>query len=231
MSSLQLHPPPPLPPHEPPPLDARVWMPPFLFLLQMFAHSYADAPDPTLRKKYYQLLTDLHVALPDARWQMWYARSLDTLPVQAFLVDRHAVADWVHRLRSEVHLQLGWQPVSFSEHQEAFYRAFRPAPVRERIEATQHSMHFVLAAGLAVLLVLVYFLAPPLPAAAAAAVGPASTMQLLHQQQQVVQSAITDLAHETATTARDVFAAIVDTNNTATTPSDDVTTTNPCQIN
>lgn len=160
MSATDLHPPPAPGPHIPEPLDVRVWMPPFLFLLQMTAHSYADAPTPTLRKKYYQILTDLRLTLPDVRWQAWFAQALDEIPVSAFLLDRQAVFDWVYRVRCRVHQQLRWPPIGYAEHHDAFYRAFRPKPVQEDLTAAHHRMVFMVVAAVLAVFGIVY-LSPP----------------------------------------------------------------------
>lgn len=168
---MELHPPPPAERHAPPPLDARVWMPHFLFSLQSFAHSYADTPDAVLRKKYYQLLTDLPLALPDARWQAWFAHLIATeLPVQAFLVDRDALDDWVFRVRCRVGEELNWPHVTFAQHQNAFYQRFRRAPVTVELGRTQHRLNVLLAIVVAVLVALLY----NAPAAAAASTANAA---------------------------------------------------------
>lgn len=167
---MELHPPPPAERHAPPPLDARVWMPHFLFSLQSFAHSYADTPDAVLRKKYYQLLTDLPLALPDARWQAWFAHLIATeLPVQAFLVDRDALDDWVYRVRCRVGEELDWPHVTFAQHQSAFYQRFRRAPVTVELSRTQYHLNVLLAIVVAVLVALLYN-APTVPVRPAAAV-------------------------------------------------------------
>ena len=157
MSAMELHPPPPAERHAPPPLDARVWMPHFMFSLQSFAHSYADTPDAVLRKKYYQLLTDLPLALPDARWQAWFAHLFATeLPVQAFLADRDALDDLVYRVRCRVGEELDWPHVTFAQHQSAFYQRFRRAPVTVELSRTQHKLNVLLAIVIAVLIALLY---------------------------------------------------------------------------
>ena len=133
-------------------LSPAVWVPKYLFVLQSMAHSYSDHPNAVLKQKYFSLVVNLAVSMPDPEWQRWFgALSAEDLPVSAFLANRDTFSDWVWRVRCSAHRRLGWRQPTFAAHQDEYYAAYRPPPLQQ--EAFDSGRRHVTGAalGLAVL--------------------------------------------------------------------------------
>ena len=64
-------------------LDPKVWLPHFLFVMQTIAISYPAYPNDTSKKKYYDLIQNMALFLPDYPLGNEFLKLLDKFPLNS----------------------------------------------------------------------------------------------------------------------------------------------------
>jgi len=135
--------------------DANIWGPHYWFFLHTVAESYPMTPNDVTKRKYYDLITNMPLFIPDADIGDKFSRMIDRYPVTPYLDNRDSFVRWVHFMHNKINVQLGKEELSLPMALEKYRAEYKPRPLvlSERINMRKHYIHAVL---ILVLLFLIY---------------------------------------------------------------------------
>ena len=113
-------------------LNPEIWGPHYWFFLHTAAMNYSTMPTETLRKKYYELIQNFALFIPNVEVANDFLKLLDTYPVTPYLENRQSLIHWVHFIHNKVNAKLGKREISLQESLEAYHSHYIP---REREKA------------------------------------------------------------------------------------------------
>jgi len=107
-------------------LHPDVWGPHYWFVLHTIAYTYPEHPTNVTKRKYYDLIQNLPLFLPDETMGDLLAEFLDKYPVSPYLDSRESFMRWMHFLHNRFNVHLGKPPLSMYAALDAFYEAHQP---------------------------------------------------------------------------------------------------------
>lgn len=111
-------------------MDAAVWGPPYWFFLHTVAHTYPEVPNAVTKRKYYDLIQNMPLFLPDAEIGNRFSGMLDAYPVSPYLDSRDSFVRWVHFVHNKVNQRVGKREVSLAEGIALYLDHYKPKEVR-----------------------------------------------------------------------------------------------------
>jgi hypothetical protein len=126
--------------------DPNIWGPHYWFFLHTVAESYPMTPNDVTKRKYYDLITNMPLFIPDAEIGDKFSRMIDRYPVTPYLDNRDSFVRWVHFMHNKINVQLGKEELSLPMALEKYRAEYKPKPfvLSERINMRKHYIHAVL---------------------------------------------------------------------------------------
>lgn len=137
--------------------EPEIWGPHYWFFLHTVAESYPVTPTSVTKKKYYDLLINFPLFIPNQEIGNKFSQMLDKYPISPYLDSRESFVRWVHFIHNKLNIQLGKEEVSMVLALENYRNLYKPKKVllRETILTRKHMIHFVF---LLILLFIIYLL-------------------------------------------------------------------------
>jgi FAD-linked sulfhydryl oxidase len=108
--------------------DPNVWGPYYWFFLHTIAYNYPENPNEVTKKKYYDLIQNMPLFLPDAKMGNQFATILDKYPVTPYLSSRKSFVKWMHFVHNKINLKLGKLEITYLESLDNYESKFKPIP-------------------------------------------------------------------------------------------------------
>jgi Erv1 / Alr family len=126
--------------------DASVWGPHYWFFLHTVAESYPTSPNDITKRKYYDLITNMPLFIPDSDIGDKFSRLLDKYPVTPYLDNRDSFVRWVHFMHNKINVILGKAEISLPMSLDKYRAEYKPKPVylSEKINMRKHYIYAVL---------------------------------------------------------------------------------------
>jgi hypothetical protein len=96
-------------------LDPLVWGPHFWFFLHTVAISYPHHPNAVTKKKYYELIQNLPLFIPNEVIGSSFITILDEYPVTAYLDNRESLIKWMHFIHNKINEKLEKPKITMNE--------------------------------------------------------------------------------------------------------------------
>jgi hypothetical protein len=93
-------------------ISSTVWGPKFWFLIHCAAYNFPDLPNPIIKRKYYDLIQNMPLFIPDMDMADNFSTLLDKYPVSPYLCNRDSFMRWAHFIHNKVNRQLGKEEIS-----------------------------------------------------------------------------------------------------------------------
>ena len=107
-------------------LNSKIWIPHLFFTLETIAAYYPSNPNKTTIKKYYELIQNLPVFLPDSPMGNYFLGLLDKYPVQPYLTSRTSFMKWIFFIKKKIYKKLKLEVFDFYENLELYYNEYKP---------------------------------------------------------------------------------------------------------
>jgi hypothetical protein len=137
--------------------EPQIWGPHYWFFLHTIAESYPLHPTSVTKKKYYDLMINFPLFIPNEDIGNKFSQLLDKYPVAPYLDSRESFVRWMHFIHNKLNIQLGKEELSMPVALEAYRNLYKPKKIllRETILTRKHIIHFVF---IVVLLFIIYLL-------------------------------------------------------------------------
>jgi len=135
--------------------EPSVWGPHYWFFLHTIAESYPIRPTVTTKRKYYDLIQNMPLFIPNAEMGNKFSKMIDSYPVTPYLDSRDSFVRWIHFIHNKFNVLVGKKEISLSMSLEKYRAEYLPKPVyfSDRINMRKHYIH---AAIILVIVFLIY---------------------------------------------------------------------------
>ena len=137
--------------------EPQIWGPHYWFFLHTIAESYPLHPTSVTKKKYYDLIINFPLFIPNEEIGNKFSHLLDKYPVSPYLDSRESFVRWMHFIHNKLNTRLGKEELSMPVALETYRNLYKPKKIllRETILTRKHIIHFVF---IIVLLFIIYLL-------------------------------------------------------------------------
>jgi|TARA_B100000927_G_scaffold147464_1_gene119012 hypothetical protein len=138
--------------------EPEIWGPHYWFFLHTVAESYPLHPTSVTKKKYYDLLINFPLFIPNQDIGNKFSQLLDKYPVSPYLDSRESFVRWVHFIHNKLNIQLGKEELSMPVALEKYRNLYKPKKIllRETILTRKHIIHFIFIVLLLFIIYLLY---------------------------------------------------------------------------
>ena len=140
--------------------DPTIWGPHYWFFLHSVAYYYPDYPNTTTKRKYYDLLHNMPLFIPNEKIGNTFSALLDKYPVVPYLDNRESFMRWVNFIHNKVNYTLGKKEYTIEESTsiyEQFYKNPRVSDPDE-IWSSKYNVFYSQLAMVAFVCVFIYYL-------------------------------------------------------------------------
>ena len=137
-------------------MNPEVWGPPFWFTLHTIAMSYPTHPNDVTKKKYYELIQNIPLFLPNVNIGNYFIRLLDKYPVTPYLSSRMSFMKWVHYLHNKINAALEKDEISFDDSLERYYKNYVPKESLKRKKSQEKKIIIDLGIMMMLIIMIVY---------------------------------------------------------------------------
>jgi hypothetical protein len=111
-------------------LDATIWGPHYWFFLHTVTLTYPLNPNDVAKKKYYELIQNLPLFIPDTSMSKSFQDILDTYPVSPYLDTRDSLTRWTHFIHNKINKRLGKRQISMTKFYEDYHEKYKSRNVQ-----------------------------------------------------------------------------------------------------
>ena len=111
------------------PISPESWGPHFWYFLHTVAYTYPEFPTQVTKRKYYDLIQNMPLFVPDLKMGDKLSEFLDRYPVSPYLDSRESFMRWVHFIHNKFNIFLGKEEISFYQGLDNYYQANMPKPI------------------------------------------------------------------------------------------------------
>lgn len=94
-------------------VDSRTWGEQYWFVLHTISFTYPKNPNDTCKRKYYDLIQNLPLFLPNEKISNEFTKILNIYPVKPYLDSRASFVKWMHFIHNEVNRITGKEPLPY----------------------------------------------------------------------------------------------------------------------
>jgi hypothetical protein len=138
--------------------DSAVWGPHYWFFLHTVARTYPDAPNEISKRKYYDLIQNMPLFIPNEEMGNNFSKLLDKYPVTPYLDNKDSFIRWVHFIHNKINHTIGKEEVSYMAAMDKYNSEYKPKPIylSEKINFRKHYIHISLLLALLGLIYIYY---------------------------------------------------------------------------
>lgn len=138
--------------------DSAVWGPHYWFFLHTVARTYPDAPNEISKRKYYDLIQNMPLFIPNEEMGNNFSKLLDKYPVTPYLDNKDSFIRWVHFIHNKINHTIGKEEVSYMMAMDKYNSEYKPKPIylSEKINFRKHYIHISLILALLGLIYIYY---------------------------------------------------------------------------
>jgi FAD-linked sulfhydryl oxidase len=135
--------------------DPSVWGPHYWFFLHTVAKSYPERPNNVTKRKYYDLIQNMPLFIPDTAIGNKFSKMIDKYPVTPYLDCRESFERWVHFMHNRYNTLLGKDELTLMQSVDQYESHYRSNPVKFS-EKYNIKKHIIIAVLIMVLSFFIY---------------------------------------------------------------------------
>lgn len=137
--------------------ESHIWGPSFWFFLHTIAMSYPDYANEVTKRKYYDLVQNMPIFIPDAEMSNRFSRMLDSYPVKPYLDKRESFIRWTVFIHNKMNIILGKPIMELEDAIAAYNKTYVPEKLELYGETTlRKNVVYVYSAIILALLLVAY---------------------------------------------------------------------------
>jgi hypothetical protein len=115
-------------------ISSEKWGPQFWFFLHAVAYNYPNNPNAITKRKYYELMQNIPLFLPDTKMGDDFAILLDKYPVSPYLDCRESLIIWMHFIHNKINVILGKQTISLYASLDNYHKQMAKNTISKEID-------------------------------------------------------------------------------------------------
>ena len=105
-------------------IDPNIWGKSFWYTLHTISFTYPDTPNDTAKKKYYDLIQNLPLFLPNTKISNEFIELLDKYPVKPYLDSKAMFIKWMHFIHNEINKLNNKAPLPYDDYIKNITQSF-----------------------------------------------------------------------------------------------------------
>tara|TARA_A100001015_G_scaffold6337_1_gene7930 strand:- start:837 stop:1277 length:441 start_codon:yes stop_codon:yes gene_type:complete len=105
-------------------IDPKIWGESFWYTLHIISFTYPDTPNDTAKKKYYDLIQNLPLFLPNKKISDQFIQILDKYPVKPYLDSKVMFIKWMHFIHNEINKLNYKDPIPYDDYIQKITQSF-----------------------------------------------------------------------------------------------------------
>ena len=105
-------------------IDPKIWGKSFWYTLHIISFTYPDIPNDTAKKKYYDLIQNLPLFLPNKKISNQFIEILDKYPVKPYLDSKTMFIKWMHFIHNEINKLNYKDPIPYDDYIHKITQSF-----------------------------------------------------------------------------------------------------------
>ena len=138
--------------------DAEIWGPHFWFFMHTIAMNYPDRANDVTRRKYYDLIQNMPIFIPNVEMGNRFSRLLDQYPVTPYLDKRESFIRWTVFIHNKVNTILGKPVMTLESAIESYNKLYVPAKLEMYGETSIHKNIVAVYSAIILALLLVAYM-------------------------------------------------------------------------
>lgn len=106
--------------------DPTIWGPHYWFFLHTVTRTYPSHPNEITKRKYYDLIQNMPLFIPNEEEGNHFAKLLDNYPVTPYLVSKSSFSRWMHFMHNKMNRLLDKKEITYLESLEEYDNYYLP---------------------------------------------------------------------------------------------------------
>ena len=125
--------------------NAAIWGPHYWFFLHTIAHSYPEHPNAVTKRKYYDLIQNMPIFIPQHEMGNKFSVILDKYPVTPYLEKRDSFIRWMNFIHNKYNELLSKKEFTIYESIDQYLNEYKPKPIvlTESLRIKSYIVHLV----------------------------------------------------------------------------------------
>ena len=138
--------------------EPEVWGPHYWFFLHTIANTYPIYPNDITKRKYYDLIHNFPLFIPDVEIGNSFENLLNKYPLQPYLSCRESFQKWVNFIHNKINAICNKDEISFWRSNELYFKRYLPKQVSisERFRVKKEYLIFLITCFLIFLIYILY---------------------------------------------------------------------------
>jgi len=137
--------------------DPKVWGPHYWFFLHTIAHNYPNYPNKVTIRKYYDLIQNMPLFIPNEKIGNDFSKLLDRFPVTPYLDNRDSFIRWMHFIHNRINRILDKEELNLFEALEDYREKYKPPPIKISEKMNIKKEYIIASFTLLCLILIIYF--------------------------------------------------------------------------
>lgn len=134
-------------------LDPEIWGPHYWFFLHTVSLTYPLHPNDVSKKKYYDLIQNIPLFIPNPEIGNKFSKLIDTFPVTPYLDSRLSFMKWMNFIHNKINSQLNKPNINLYEGLDNYYKSYKP-----KVEEKKSKYEFYYKIIIVILVALIIYL-------------------------------------------------------------------------
>jgi len=135
----------------------EVWGTHYWFFLMTIALTYPDNVNVVTKRKYYDLIQNMPIFIPNSEISKNFSKLLDEYPVTPYLDNRDSFVHWIVFIHNRVNVQIGKKEITMEEAMNKYFEQMVP-PTIYRANKSVNRKYIIYTIVIILLAISVYFL-------------------------------------------------------------------------
>ena len=105
-------------------IDPKIWGKSFWYTLHTISFTYPYTPNDAAKKKYYDLIQNLPLFLPNKKISNQFIKILDKYPVKPYLDSKTMFIKWMHFIHNEINKLNYKDPMPYDDYIQKITQSF-----------------------------------------------------------------------------------------------------------
>jgi len=124
--------------------DPHFYIPQLNFFLNTITINYPNNPTDTIKKIYYELLTNFYIYIPTPTLQKYYQQLLDKYPIKPYLDNKNDIEKWILLIINSFRLKINEKPYSYLENKEKYNEYYLPQKIYIHKKVKKYKKYIIL---------------------------------------------------------------------------------------
>jgi hypothetical protein len=135
--------------------NSNIWGPHYWFFLHTISESYPTSPNQVTKRKYYDLIQNFPLFIPDPEMGNVFSKFLDKYPVTPYLDTRDSFVRWVHFIHNKFNVYIDKPEITLLDALDKYRTYYTPTSILLSTKIGLNK-HYIYAVAITSLLLLTY---------------------------------------------------------------------------